>query len=93
MHLIYFRWLFLLSANEVWCKVMFLQGCVILSMGGGGVMISLPAWLPGSMFLPERGSLSRGCLCLGGLCRETPGIRKAGGTLPTGFSGFADLFV
>ena len=33
----------------------------------------------------SRGSLSGGLdLCPGGLCRETPQIRKAGGTHPTG---------
>ena len=43
---------FLLPANKVWDKVMFLHISVILSMGGGGLcMISLPVWLSGPMFL------------------------------------------
>ena len=40
---------------------MFLHLSVILFMG---VMMSLPVWLPGAMFLPNGG------LCPGDLCRE-----------------------
>ena len=52
-------------------------------------MMSLPVWLPGPMFLrgsvSGRGSLSGGgSLSRVGLNRETPRIRKVGGTHPTG---------
>ena len=81
------------QANEVWGKVMFLHVSAILS---GGLCMSLPVWLPGGLCLwshvPFKGSLPGKSLSRGGLCRgtgrwvsrETPGIRKAGGTHPTG---------
>ena len=52
-------------------------------------MMSLPVWLPDPMFLLwggvfVRGSLSGGGLCPGGSVGRAPGIRKAGGTHPTG---------
>ena len=55
--------------------------------------MSLPVWLPGPMFFlsgslsrrvsVQGGALSRGSLS-GGLFRETPGIRKAGGCASSG---------
>ena len=44
--------MFIIS-HKVWEKVMFLPLSVILFMGGGGYMMSLPVWLPGPVFLLE----------------------------------------
>ena len=48
---------FLLPANELWGKVMFLQVSVILSMGGG-VLYDVTSCLAAWSHVPSRGSLS-----------------------------------
>ena len=87
--------MFLLPANEVWGKVMFLHLCVIL-FRGGLCMMSLPVWLPGLIFLLVGlcpgglclGSLSRGDLCrgslLGGSLSREDLCRGGGGSLSGG---------
>ena len=75
---------FLPHANEVWGKVIFSD--IFHSVHGEGLCImSLPVWLPGSMFLME-GSLSlvlcsflegvsvQGDLCRGGGCLHAEGV-------------------
>ena len=81
--------MFLLPANEVWGKVMFLHLCVIL-FRGGLCMMSLHVWLPGLIFLLVGlcpgglclGSLSRGDLCRGSLLGG--GVFVQGGSLSGG---------
>ena len=70
-------------ANEVSSKVIFSEACVShFVQGGGGVclyMMSLPAWLPGPIFL-------QGGLCLGEVSVQGGSLGRGKGVLCAGGS-------
>ena len=89
--------LFLLPANDVWGKVMFLLASVILSTSrrggrGGLCVVSRPVWLLGPMFLqgdlclssyvPSRVSNSRPMFHPGGLPDKDPLDKNPPGQRP-----------
>ena len=88
------------SANEIWCKVMFLHESVILITGERRSLYDVTSWLDAWSYVPAGVSLSlvpcilrrglhlgvsvQGGLCQEGIWRETPRIRKVGSMHPTG---------